>query len=191
MNPEKARQTVDEIFLLYERYGKEDYIGEAVSQIEHMCQAAQLAEAEGYDDEVILGAFFHDIGHLFGHIMETNQMDGFGITDHDLLAGHYLREKGFSEKIAKLAESHVQAKRYLTYKIPGYYNQLSAASKATLEKQGGVMNETEAGLFEQDQLHFLFIKIREWDDKAKRVNIPLPPLDQYRKKALYHLLHQN
>lgn len=191
MNPESARQTVNEIFSLYEMYGKEDYIGEAVSQLEHMCQAAQLAEAEGYDDEVILAAFFHDIGHLCENIMETNSMQGFGVADHELIAGNYLRTKGFSEKIARLVESHVQAKRYLTGKIPGYYEQLSDASKATLELQGGVMNETEMELFEQDHLHLLFIKIREWDDKAKLQNIPLPSLEKYRQKALYHLLHQN
>ena len=57
MNADHARIVVDEIFSLYENYGAADYIGEPVSQIEHMCQAAQLAEAEGYDDEVILASF--------------------------------------------------------------------------------------------------------------------------------------
>jgi len=50
MNADQARIVVNEIFSLYESYGAADYIGEPVSQIEHMCQAAQLAEAEGYDD---------------------------------------------------------------------------------------------------------------------------------------------
>ena len=54
MNADQARIVVNEIFPLYESYGAADYIGEPVSQIEHMCQAAQLAKAEGYDDEVIL-----------------------------------------------------------------------------------------------------------------------------------------
>ena len=38
-----AQQVVDEIFGLYRQYGTDDYIGEPVSQIEHMSQAAQLA----------------------------------------------------------------------------------------------------------------------------------------------------
>ena len=38
---------VNEVMYLYEKYGKKDYIGEPVSQIEHMCQCAQLAEANG------------------------------------------------------------------------------------------------------------------------------------------------
>jgi phosphonate degradation associated HDIG domain protein len=191
MSPEKAKQIVEEVFHLYEQHGKEDYIGEPVSQIEHMCQSAQLAEMEGCDDEVILAAFFHDIGHLCQHIMVTASMDEYGVSDHELIAGNYLREKGFSEKIASLVESHVQAKRYLTYKHPGYYDQLSVASKQTLEHQGGVMQEREAELFEQDPLHPLYIKLREWDDKAKLENVPLPGLERYKQKALYHLLHQN
>ncbi|MDP2147097.1 MAG: phosphohydrolase, partial [Pseudomonas sp.] len=59
-----AEQVVAEVFGLYEQHGAADYIGEPVSQIEHMSQAAQLAMAEGFDDEVVLAAFFHDIGHI-------------------------------------------------------------------------------------------------------------------------------
>lgn len=191
MLKEEAEIIVQEVFSLYEKYGADDYIGEPVSQVEHMCQAAQLAEAEKYDEEVILASFFHDIGHLCEHIMAVQQMDGYGVTDHETLAGDYLREKGFSEKIARLAESHVAAKRYLTFKIPGYFDKLSPASKITLNMQGGMMTETEARLFEKDSLHELFIKIREWDDKAKIKNIPLAPLDKYKRMATRHLLRQN
>jgi phosphonate degradation associated HDIG domain protein len=188
MDLQKANATIEEIFSLYEKFGREDYIGEPVSQIEHMCQAARLAEDDAFDNEVILAAFFHDIGHLLEHIMPVQQMDGYGIVDHETLAGEYLKQKGFSEKIAKLAESHVNAKRYLTYKFPEYYNKLSPASKITLHKQGGSMDEMEAGLFEADHLHQLYIKVREWDDKAKVKNVPLPDLSRYKKMALDHLL---
>mgnify|MGYP003449482420 CR=1 FL=1 len=64
-------ESVNEIFGLYQKYGDEDYIGEPVSQVEHMCQAAQLAEAEGYPEEVVLAAFFHDIGHLCEHMKNS------------------------------------------------------------------------------------------------------------------------
>jgi len=191
MNADHARIVVDEIFSLYENYGAADYIGEPVSQIEHMCQAAQLAEAEGYDDEVILASFFHDIGHLCEHIYETKQMDGYGVMDHESLGSQYLREKGFSEKIARLVESHVPAKRYLTFKYPEYYTKLSEASKATLDKQGGRMDDAEARQFEADNLYLLFIKIREWDDKAKIEKVPLPSLEIYKQMAFQHLVIQN
>lgn len=191
MNHQKAKEVVDEIFGLYEQYGGDDYIGEPVSQLEHMCQAAQLSQSEGYDDEVVLAAFFHDIGHLCEHIMSVGQMDGYGVVDHEILAGNYLQQKGFSGKIVRLVESHVQAKRYLTFKYPDYYSQLSEASKITLEKQGGTMNNTEAELFEQDHLHLLFIKLRQWDDKAKLQHQPLPALDKFKEMAFNHLIRQN
>lgn len=61
---DRHEQVIAEVFGLYERFGDNDYIGEPVSQIEHMSQAAELAMAEGFDDEVVLAEFFHDIGHL-------------------------------------------------------------------------------------------------------------------------------
>jgi phosphonate degradation associated HDIG domain protein len=184
MTKEAAQKTVDEVFSLYEKWGQEDYIGEPVSQLEHMVQAAQLAESEGYDDEVILAAFFHDIGHLAGHLMPVEKMEGAGVLDHETIAADYLREKGFPEKICLLVASHVQAKRYLTYKYPEYYQRLSPASKTTLSYQGGVMTPDEAQAFEKDEWHSLYLKFREWDDKAKVENMQLVPLDKYRQIAI-------
>jgi len=184
-----ALDIADEITGLYEKYGDEDYIGEPVSQIEHMCQCAQLAEANGYDDEVILAALFHDIGHLLEHIMSVQDMDGYGIVDHEKIGATYLLEKGFSEKIAKLVASHVQAKRYLTFVYPEYYDHLSDASKKTLAFQGGIMNEDEARNFESDDLSDLYILLRRWDEEAKIENMPLPDLNYYKGMMIQHLLH--
>ncbi|TFW38339.1 phosphohydrolase, partial [Pseudomonas fluorescens] len=72
----RHEQVIAEVFGLYERFGDSDYIGEPVSQIEHMSQAAQCALAEGFDDEVVLAAFFHDIGHICSEGAEN--MGGFG-----------------------------------------------------------------------------------------------------------------
>ena len=124
-------EAVNEIMFLYERYGTEDYIGEPVSQLEHMCQCAQLAEAAGAADDVILAAFFHDIGHLYAVAFPQEtiaHMDTIGVVDHESLGAAYLLNLGFSEKIASLVKSHVAAKRYLTYHYTEYYNQLSEAS---------------------------------------------------------------
>ena len=183
----KFNQTADEVLLLYQRFGGEDYIGEPVSQIEHMCQCAQLAAGGGFDNEVILAAFFHDIGHLLEHVMPARQMDGFGVVDHEKLGAEYLLQKGFSEKIANLVASHVQAKRYLTFQYPEYFDQLSVASKRTLEFQGGMMSKEEALLFEADELHPLYIQLRKWDEAAKIEKVPLPSLDYYRNMMVEHL----
>jgi phosphonate degradation associated HDIG domain protein len=180
-------QTTEFIISLYHQFGDEDYIGEPVSQLEHMCQCAGLAEKEGYDEEVILAAFFHDIGHFCEHIMPVEQMNGYGVVDHEKLGADFLRSKGFSSTIASLVENHVQAKRYLTYHFPDYYEQLSEASKKTLEFQGGRMSLEEAMAFETDSLFDLHIQLRRWDEKAKLEHQLLPGLDKYAAMILRHL----
>ncbi len=175
---------------LYARYGAEDYIGEPVSQIEHMCQCAQLAERDGHDADVILAAFMHDIGHLYGNSIDVADMEGYGITDHEKLGADYVRSKGFSEKIARLIGSHVTTKRYLTFKYPDYYNKLSLASKQTLVLQGGKMNEQEAAAFEKEEWFDLYVALRLWDEQAKEENIPLPSLFYYRQMMEEHLATQ-
>ncbi|WDF56686.1 phosphonate degradation HD-domain oxygenase [Mucilaginibacter sp. KACC 22063] len=189
-NFEKSPEAIVEaVFELYEKHGNEDYIGEPVSQIEHMSQAAALAEAEGYDDEVVLAAFFHDIGHLCAD-EEVASMNGMGNVDHEKLGADYLLQKGFSNRLASLVNAHVVAKRYLTFKYPEYYNQLSKASKATLEFQGGVMTAEEAAVFEANPDADLIIRMRYWDDKAKEVDIPVDNIDLLKSKAINHLKQQ-
>lgn len=167
-----VEENIAEIFSLYKRYGNEHY-GEDVTQLMHMIQAAKLALEEGCDEEMILSAFFHDIGHL----LEADGMDAFGKKDHDTLGASYLLEKGFSSRVATLVESHVDTKRYLTYSDPEYYNSLSEASKHTLTFQGGPMSATEAAAYEKHPLFREFIRIRFWDDQAKITGIPVTEKD--------------
>ncbi|MFK3774340.1 phosphonate degradation HD-domain oxygenase [Pseudomonas sp. NPDC089406] len=173
-------QIIDITFALYELHGSADYIGEAITQLEHMSQAAQLAMVEGYDDEVVLAAFFHDIGHL----CEGEQMGGFGVASHERIGAEYLRRAGFSERLARLVQYHVEAKRYLTLRQPGYYQRLSEASRRTLAYQGGVMNDAEADAFERDPLFAVSLRMREWDEMAKEVGVALVDLEVLKAKAL-------
>lgn len=182
---------VKEVFSLYEKFGDEDYIGEPVSQLEHMSQAAALAQAEGYDDEVVLAAFFHDIGHLCTEAGEAESMDGMGNVDHEQIGADFLLERGFSERVANLVQGHVIAKRYLTYKYPEYYNRLSDASKATLNFQGGVMTADEAADFELNPDAELIIRLRYWDDMAKDMNVPVDNIQHLKNIALTHLQQVN
>ncbi|MGL6245628.1 phosphonate degradation HD-domain oxygenase [Pseudomonas sp.] len=177
----RHEQVIAEVFGLYERFGDSDYIGEPVSQIEHMSQAAELAMAEGFDDEVVLAAFFHDIGHICAESAEN--MGGFGVVSHERLGADYLRRAGFSERLARLVEYHVQAKRYLTLKEPGYYERLSEASRRTLEYQGGVMTPAEAEAFEQDPLCEVSLRMRQWDELAKEREVPVIDLQVLKAKA--------
>ena len=187
MTAEQAEKITDEIMDLYKGFGGNEYAGEKVTQLEHMAQAAQLAEEQGYDEEVILAAFLHDIGHISEAAKGDNEMDGYGIRDHEELGAEFLKGKGFSKKIVRLVESHVEAKRYLTAKDPAYYAELSDASKQTLEYQGGPMTGDEADAFEQYPLFPLIIQMRKWDEQAKIEHKPLPDLQHFRQMMLRHL----
>jgi len=184
-------QVVDDLFKLIEDHGEQDYIGEAVTQLEHMCQAAEYAEEQGNSDEVILGALFHDIGHICEAYSEEADMDGYGHIAHDKVGADYLRERGFSEKVARLVESHVEAKRYLCATKPEYHAKLSPASAKTLEFQSGPMSEQEVLAFEDDPHFKDILKVRAWDELAKVENKPLPDLNRYKEMAKAHLLNQN
>ena len=175
--------TIREIFSLYEKHGADDYIGEPVSQLEHMCQTASHAINEGMDDEEILAAFFHDIGHLCEHIRPTESMDGLGTKDHEQIGADYLKEKGFPDRVVAPVQYHVQAKRYLTYQYPEYFNSLSAASRQTLLHQGGVMDADEAAEFERHPLFELIIKVRRWDERAKISGAPILDLSVMKEKV--------
>src|SRR5579862_1834147 len=190
MNREQITQITDEIMGFYRLHGGEEYAGEKVTQLEHMVQAAQLAGEQGYDEEVVLAAFLHDIGHICETGHGDNEMNGLGIKDHEEIGAEYLKERGFSKKIVRLVQSHVEAKRYLTFKYPEYYDRLSDASKKTLEYQGGKMYEEEAAAFEQYPLFDLIIKMRRWDEEAKIEHKPLPDLSRYRNMILHHLESQ-
>ncbi|WP_250317945.1 HDIG domain-containing metalloprotein [Pedobacter sp. B4-66] len=158
---------VDEIFSMYEKYGNEEY-GEDVTQLMHMMQSANCAIKEGASNEMVIAAFLHDIGHF---LEGKEDMGGYGRQDHDHLGAEYLLNSGFPERLAKLVNSHVSTKRYLTFKDQNYLNELSEASKITLKFQGGPMSATEALAFEADPMKELYIKIRLWDDLGKETGL--------------------
>lgn len=186
--PARIFQVTDSIISLYRKYGDELYFGEGVTQLQHALQAANLAKESGGDDETILAAFLHDIGHLCIDESEEHQvMDSYGIVDHETLGANFLRKMGFSDKVCRLIASHVNAKRFLTYKYPEYYDQLSEASKHTLEFQGGKMSQEEAKHFQEDQHFDSYIQLRKWDEMAKS-EIPLDEnLDYIRQLIKAHL----
>lgn len=187
MDNTNAKKVADEIISLFERKGGVSYAGEKVTQLEHACQAAQLAEKDGNNDEVILAAFLHDIGHLLEDEPGTELMGGFGVKDHESIGAMYLTKRGFSQTLVKLVNAHVEAKRYLCVMNHRYYENLSEASKATLHFQGGPMREDELDAFERNPMKNLIIKMRTWDEEAKFENIPLPELNFFRYKIVNHL----
>ena len=123
----RAREITNCVFDLFKKYGDNDYIGEPVSQREHMVQCAMLAEKHGYSWGIVLGALLHDIGHLVGFEKSLPQMggdDSIGTVGHELVGEQFLQELGFGQDVCSFARGHVDAKRYLVYKQSGYYEKV-------------------------------------------------------------------
>ena len=133
------------LFQIYEAKGYQAYFGESVTQWQHAAQTAELAEAAGADDAVIVAAFLHDIGHLSEDMTPENAMENLGIIDHEAAGALFLQRVGFPERVGRWVASHVAAKRYLTFAQPDYYAQL----------------------FEADPLFLPYIALRQWDEQAK------------------------
>lgn len=178
-----------EIFNYYEKYGNKDYIGEEVSQIEHMIQCAMLAEENNEDDDMILACLFHDIGHLIQIDYEENKMGKYGLKNHEKIGKQYLIDVGIPQPIPDLVESHVKSKRYLTFKNKNYIKNLSEASIETLKLQGGPMNNEETIEFENSKIFNQALRLRYYDDKAKVKNKNINNLEYYKIKLKKKLIY--
>lgn len=180
-------QTIAELTALFAEHGADDYYGEPVSQAAHMLQCAQLAEQNDADTDTVVAAFLHDIGHLLPADSADGFMDNYGRVDHERLGADYLRQRGFSEKVAQLIEHHVNAKRYLTCKNQEYYANLSEASLQTLQFQGGPMLPEEATEFEGNPNFSGILQVRRWDEAAKLIDARTPDVAYYLEKCRAHL----
>lgn len=185
---QSSHESVDKIFDLFADSGRADYVGEPISQEEHALQGADLAMRANFGEDVVIAALLHDCGHLLGLRDETlPRMGDCGIMDHENLGGNWLRDLGFSERVATLVARHVDAKRYLTAVNPEYDAKLSDASRTTLGHQGGPMTPEEAEAFEKDELFKTILAMRRWDEAAKVPNKKVPGLESYRSMLLRNL----
>ena len=176
---------VQRIFSLFNHFGAEEYIGEAIDIATHGLQTAYAAKCAGEDDEVQLAGLFHDVGHLLaleaGQDMEMEDENGMGTgtMNHDIIGADFLASLGFSDNVSFVARCHVDAKRYLCAREPGYYNALSPASKTTLSYQNGPMSEEECLEFEKSPSYEFAVVVRKFDDRAKEVGRDIPRLSAY------------
>jgi predicted HD phosphohydrolase len=69
--------------------------------------------------------------------------------------------------VAWCVRMHADAKRYLVATEPGYYDQLSPASRRTLVMQGGVMTAAEVAAAQAHPWLSDALALRRWDDAAK------------------------
>jgi 2-amino-1-hydroxyethylphosphonate dioxygenase (glycine-forming) len=168
-------RVAEEISELFERGGAGAYFGEKVTQLQHALQTAHCATGARADDELVVAALLHDIGHLLG----GNIHAGIGVIDHDRSCIDWLRARGFSDRLIALVSGHVSAKRYLVATRPEYFDRLSEASKRTLALQGGPMSPAEARAFEASPYFRDMLRLRSWDELAKDPDAAGPGLENY------------
>jgi [1-hydroxy-2-(trimethylamino)ethyl]phosphonate dioxygenase len=154
------------------------YIGENVTMSEHMIQTAMLAEKTNCSSNLVCSCLLHDYGHF---ILEnpddliTKDKDG----KHEDIGCAFLK-KYFIEDILGPIKYHVKAKKYLA-REKKYYNLLSEASKISLKLQGGIMSNEEAEKFENNKFFDNSIKLRKFDEIAKKTGLKIKSINDYKK----------
>ena len=161
------------------------YIGEKVTISEHMIQTAMIAENAKSSNSLVCSCLLHDYGHF---ILENpdelvrKKIDG----KHEDIGYEYLK-KFFKKEVVEPIKYHVLAKRYLA-KEKKYFNSLSNASKISLNLQGGTLNKKESKEFEKKDFFKNSIKLRKFDEVAKRKDIKIKSIIEYKDVLSSQLL---
>jgi len=153
------------------------YIGEKITMSEHMLQSAMLAEKVKSKDHLICSCLLHDYGHFIiedPDKLVENDEDG----NHESIGYEYLKNF-FKKEIVEPIKYHVLAKRYLA-RNKKYYNLLSDASKTSLKLQGDILNKKESNSFEKMPYFKNAIKLRKFDELAKKTNVKIKSINDYK-----------
>jgi len=174
--------TLQEVHDLLLRRGQTQYGLEAINQLEHALQCANLAELAGETSETIVACLLHDLGHLLAAEREgTVEHDTTEDDLHQFIALPFLRGL-FPDAVLEPIRMHVDAKRYLCLIDPGYWSDLSIASKHSLEQQGGIFDEAQANAFIAQPYAEEAVRLRRYDDLAKVKDKPVPGLEHYQAR---------
>lgn len=171
------KPTIENIIHLFAEKGSQLYGAEAISQLEHALQCANLAEKSSQNHELITACLLHDLGHLI-HDLGDNPANQ-GIDDQHEYRAIPLLSQIFSKAVTEPIRLHVIAKRYLCSVDSEYWDSLSAASKRSLELQGGIFSPEQAAKFIQQPYAQHAVQLRIYDDKAKMTNLPTPDLNHF------------
>ena len=195
-NPPTPEAVADYLLSVLEASGHTPYIGEPISQLQHSLQCGQLAATAQppVDEATQVAALLHDIGQFapagdlrsliraaaVENLGGAAASQSVGRVGHETLGAQYLLQLGFPEKVARLVESHVAAKRYLCAVDAEYHGLLSDASKKSLQYQGGPMSAKEVADFDAGVWCREMCQLRKWDDEAKVEDLDVPGLESWR-----------
>ncbi len=168
----REQSLLDHLMSLLQQTDEHTY-GEDVSMLAHGLQSAARMSELGADDDLILAALMHDIGHLLGPAGKH------GYHDHAEAAANLLRP-WLPAPIVEPIRLHVAAKRHLVATDGDYYDRLSEASKITLDEQGGPFTSEQSREFLADPQAERAMKLRNCDDEGKRPGQMVPGLGSYR-----------
>jgi phosphonate degradation associated HDIG domain protein len=186
--------SLSDIHHLLEVSGRREYGHEAISQLEHALQCATLAQDANECDETVVAALLHDLGHLIESEHASDLVDPRTRDDlHQYIALPFL--KGLlPESVLAPIRMHVDAKRYLCSVEPGYAENLSPASQRSLALQGGYFTQSQARSFLIKDFASEAIRLRRYDDQAKRPRMKTLPLSHFLDlitQVRDHHCHQN
>ena len=168
----------EEIERLFSQRGAASYFGEPVSLTEHSLQAAHFAARQGGSTALVTAALLHDVGHLL-ELVPEEITDWHTDAEHEKLGADWIAVR-LGEAVAEPVRLHVAAKRYLCATERSYFAQLSAASRHTLELQGGCMTAAQAADFAAQPGASEAVQLRRCDDQGKVAGLSVPPLAAYR-----------
>lgn len=159
-----------------------DRSGDPVDILDHDRQCAELLRRDYPEDEELqVAGLVHDIGH------QLVPGDDAGHGRHGAAAVRAL----LGDRVARLVELHVVAKRYLAATDSAHAANLSPSSRRTLALQGGPMTEAEVAQFRTDPHFAAALALRRADDAGKVVGLVVAPLTTWRpvieRVAAHHL----
>jgi gamma-butyrobetaine dioxygenase len=168
------------------------YGGERVSELAHSLQCAELADAAGADEELVLACLLHDVGRFAVDPGLIDDATGPSAASRGGRRGHHamgaaLIAPHVSPRVAWLVRMHVPAKRYLCATEPDYLARLTPVSRHTLSLQGGVMTSQEVAALAAHPWLSAALRLRRWDDEAKVPDRSTRPLDAWAPLVHRHL----
>jgi [1-hydroxy-2-(trimethylamino)ethyl]phosphonate dioxygenase len=146
--------------------------GESVSQLTHALQCAQRARHDRADDELIVAALLHDVGHLVHGGREAPD-------HHHGSEGAAFVRPFVPLRVCWLVDHHVAAKRYLCTVDARYVDGLSPASRRSYLAQGTRLALDEQLALETHPWFGDALRVRRWDDAAKIPDARCAPLVEY------------